>query len=99
MYLKVMKLPVVVVYKTTYRKKEKFHLKVFRDVYVDDVISTTKRKHLIPKDSEIVEIGVGSIFEERYMKKYKITKTIKEETTAEKTMKELQTIVNKQRGQ
>ena len=41
-----MKLPVVVVYKTTYRKKEKFHLKVFRDVYVDDVISTTKRKPL-----------------------------------------------------
>jgi|TARA_R110000803_G_scaffold21448_8_gene54054 hypothetical protein len=99
MYLKVMKLPVVVVYKTTYRKKEKFHLKVFRDVYVDDVISTTKRKPLIPEDSEIVEIGVGSIFEERYMKKYKITKTIKEETTAEKTMRELQTIVNKQRGQ
>jgi hypothetical protein len=33
------------------------------------------------------------------MKNYKITKTIKEETTAEKTMKELQTIVNKQRGQ
>ena len=44
-----MKLPVVVVYKTTYRKKEKFHLKVFRDVYVDDVISTTKRKPLIPE--------------------------------------------------
>ena len=93
-----MKIPVVVVYKTTYRKKEKFHLKVFRDVYVDDVISTTKRKPLIPKDSEIVEIGVGGSFEERYLKKYKISKPIKEETNEERTMRELQTIVNKQRG-
>lgn len=93
-----MKLPVVVVYKTTHRKKEKFHLKVFRDVYVDDVICIDKRKPLIPNDAEIIEIGVGTVFEERYMKKYKITNTIKEETTAEKTMRELQTIVNKQRG-
>lgn len=98
MYLIVMKLPVVVVYKTTYRKKEKFHLKVFRDVYVDDIIDMNKRKPLIPKDSEIVEIGVGSAFEERYLKKYKITKSVKEETSAERTMRELQTIVNKQRG-
>ena len=94
-----MKTPVVVVYKTTYRKKEKFHLKVFRDVYVDDVITIGKRKPLISNDAEIVEIGVGVVFEERYMKKYKITKSIKEETSAEKTMRELQTIVNKQRGQ
>ncbi len=93
-----MKIPVVVVYKTTYRKKVKFHLKVFRDVLVDDIISTTKRKPLIPNDAEIVEIGVGSSFEEKYLKKYKISKSIKEETNAERTMRELQTIVNKQRG-
>lgn len=94
-----MKIPVVVVYKTTYRKKEKFHLKVFRDVCVDDIITISKRKPLIPNDAEIIEIGVGVVFEKRYMKKYKITKSIKEETTSEKTMRELQTIVNKQRGQ
>ncbi len=93
-----MKLPVVVVYKTTYRKKEKFHMKVFRDIYVDDVISTTKRKPLIPNDAEIVEIGVGGGFEERYLKKYKITETVKDKNSDEKIMKQLQTIVNKQRG-
>jgi len=93
-----MKLPVVVVYKTTYRKKEKFHMKVFRDIYVDDVISTTKRKPLIPNDAEIVEIGVGGSFEERYLKKYKITETVKDKNSDEKIMKQLQTIVNKQRG-
>ena len=72
-----MKLPIAVVYKTIYRKKEKLHLEVFHGVYVDELIDNNKRKPLIPKDAEIIEIGVGSSFEEKYKKKYKIEKSVK----------------------
>jgi len=93
-----MKLPIAVVYKTIYRKKEKLHLEVFHGVYVDELIDNNKRKPLIPKDAEIIEIGVGSSFEEKYKKKYKIEKSVKGENTNDKTLKELKNVVNKQRG-
>lgn len=93
-----MKLPIAVVYKTIYRKKEKLHLEVFHGVYVDEIIDNNKRKPLIPKDAEIIEIGVGSSFEEKYKKKYKIEKSVKGENTNDKTLKELKNVVNKQRG-
>lgn len=93
-----MKLPISVVYKTIYRKKEKLHLEVFHGVYVDELIDNNKRKPLIPKDAEIIEIGVGSSFEEKYKKKYKIEKSVKGENTNDKTLKELKNVVNKQRG-
>lgn len=94
-----MKPPIAVVYKTIYRKKEKLHLEVFENILVDDIIDLKKRKPLIPKDAEILEIGVGSSFEERYMKKYKIEKSIKGENSNDKLLKELKNVVNKQRGQ
>jgi hypothetical protein len=94
-----MKLPIVVVYKTTHRKKEKLHLEVFHGVYVDEIIDNNKRKPLVPKDAEIIEIGVGSSFEEKYKKKYKIEKSTKGENSNDKLLKELKNVVNKQRGQ
>lgn len=63
---------VVVVYKTVYRKKEKYHLEVFKNIRVDDIIDGNKRKPPIPHDVELVEIGVGASFEEKYRKKYKL---------------------------
>ncbi len=93
-----MKIPVVVVYKITYRKKDKYYLKVFENVLVDDIISTNKRKPLVPDDADIVEIGVGSGFEDRYMKKYSNQKVTKVDSNKKQTLKELQSIVNKQRG-
>lgn len=94
-----MKPPIAVVYKTIYRKKEKIHLEVFNDVLVDDIIDLNKRKPLVPKDAEIIEIGVGSDFEEKYKKKYKIDESKKGENDNDKILKELQKVVNKQRGQ
>ena len=93
-----MKLPIVVVYRTIYRKKEKLHLEVFHGVYVDDLIDTNKRKPLIPKDADILEIGVGASFEEKYLKKYKMEKSVKGENTNDKILKELKKVVNEQRG-
>ena len=94
-----MKQPIAVIYKTVYRKKEKFHLVVFEGLIVDDIIDANKRKPLIHNDAEILEIGVGSSFEERYRKKYKIDETIKEDSPQSKVLKELQSIVNEQRSQ
>jgi len=93
-----MKPPISVVYKTVYRKKEKYHLTVFEDIYVDDILDSSKRKPLIPNDAEIIEIGVGSSFEEKYRKKYKITDSVTEESPKDKILKELQKVVNEQRG-
>lgn len=94
-----MKPTIAVVYKTIYRKKEKIHLEVFNDVYVDDIIDTNKRKPLIPNDAEIIEIGVGKNFEKRYRDKYKIEETKIGENTNDMLLRELQMVVNKQRGQ
>ncbi len=62
---------VIVVHKGP-RKNAKVILQVFENTRVDDIISTTKRKPLIPKENEILDIGVGISFVERYKKKYKL---------------------------
>jgi len=64
-------LEVVVVHKGP-RKNSKVILDVFENTRVDDIISTTKRKPLIPKENEILDLGVGISFVERYKKKYKL---------------------------
>lgn len=61
---------VVVVYQK--RKNGKPYLQVFENIRVDDIIDSNKRKPLIPHQYEILEIGVGSGFAEKYKKKYKI---------------------------
>ena len=62
---------VVVVHKGP-RKNSKVHLEVFENIRVDDIISTTKRKPLIPKENEILDLGVGESFIEKYKRKYKL---------------------------
>jgi len=63
---------VVVVHKGP-RKNSKIILEVYSDgTRVDDIINTRKLKPLIPKENEILEIGVGISFLKRYKKKYKI---------------------------
>jgi len=63
-------IPVVVVYRK--RKYGKVYLEVFKNTRVDDIIDANKRKPPIPHNYEILDIGVGSDFEERYKKKYKL---------------------------
>jgi len=91
------KLPVVVVYKIVYRKKETIHIKVFEGILIDEVIEPNKRKPLVPNDAEILDIGVGISFLKRYKTKYKVEVTETEESPQEKVLKELQTIVNNKR--
>lgn len=63
--------PAVVVHKKP-RKNGKIFIEVFENVRVDDIISTTKRKPYVPYEHEILEIGVGISFLEKYKKKYKL---------------------------
>jgi hypothetical protein len=62
---------VVVVHKRP-RKNGKVFIEVFENTRVDDIISTTKRKPLVPNENDILEIGVGISFYEKYKKKYKL---------------------------
>ena len=64
--------PVVVVHKGT-RKNSKIHMDIFENTRVDDIINTAKRKPLIPKENEILDLGVGKSFIKKYQKKYKIS--------------------------
>lgn len=63
--------PVVVVHKGP-RKNSKIFIEVFKETKVDQIIQVSKRKRnpLIPHNHEILELGVGSKFEEIYKKKY-----------------------------
>jgi hypothetical protein len=66
------RIPDVVVVHKKPRKNGKVFLEVFENTRVDDIIDTNKRKPLIPKENEILELGVGISFVERYKKKYKL---------------------------
>ena len=63
--------PIVVVHKGP-KKTSKFQLEIFTNSRVDDIIDGNKRKPPIPHQNEILDIGVGESFVERYKKKYKI---------------------------
>lgn len=41
------------------------------DTTVDDILNTRKRKPHIPHDAELLDIGVGESFYEKYCKKYR----------------------------
>ena len=62
---------VIVVHKGP-RKNSKVVLEVFENTRVDDIINLRKLKPLIPKENEILDIGVGDSFVERYKKKHKL---------------------------
>jgi hypothetical protein len=65
-------IPQVVVVHKKPRKNGKVFLEVFENTRVDDIINARKLKPLIPKENEILDIGVGISFVERYKKKHKL---------------------------
>ena len=64
--------PTVVVVHKGPRKNSKIELSIFTDIRVDDIIDGNKRKPPIPNEHEILDIGVGKVFEKRYKEKYKL---------------------------
>ena len=66
------RIPEIVVVHKGPRKNSKVILQTFENTRVDDIINTRKLKPLIPKENEILDIGIGISFVERYKKKHKI---------------------------
>ena len=66
------RIPEIVVVHKGPRKNSKVILQTFENTRVDDIINTRKLKPLIPKENEILDIGVGISFVERYKKKHKL---------------------------
>jgi len=63
------KLTTVVVYKKPTGKK---HSMLITEEEVDNIINSRKRNPIIPDSYEIVEIGVGKYFIEKYKKEFNI---------------------------
>ena len=63
------KLPVVVVYKKPTGKK--YYL-IVTESSIDDIIDGGKRKPLIPNNYEIVDMGIGESFIEKFKEQYNI---------------------------
>lgn len=66
------KIPVVCVYTKSKRANAKKYIKVFENILADDLVTTSKRKPLLPYEYDILEIGVGESFYDIYRKKHKI---------------------------
>ena len=64
-------IPIIVVHKGP-RKNSKINIEIFTSIRVDDIIDGNKRKPPIPHQNEILEIGVGKVFEKKYREKYKL---------------------------
>jgi hypothetical protein len=56
------------------KKGKRQFISTFQNVTVDEVLDSSKRKPLIPNEYEVIDLGVGKSFIERYMKQYKVTK-------------------------
>jgi hypothetical protein len=63
------KIPIVVVYKKPTGKK---HYMLITESEIDNILNSSKRKPLIPDGCEIVDIGIGKSFIEKYKKQYDI---------------------------
>jgi hypothetical protein len=63
------KLPVVVIYKKPTGKK---YYMMITESSVDDILNSSKRNPSIPNNYEIVDIGVGESFVEKFKEQYNI---------------------------
>jgi len=59
--------PISITYKT---KRGAIKVETFKDLRCPDPL-ITYRSSKVPRDCEILEIGVGSLFRNKYIKKYK----------------------------
>ena len=64
--------PTTVVFKTSNRKNAKVKLKTYKTKNIDEVLEGLEKNILpgIPKDAEILELGVGRRLKEKYISQY-----------------------------
>jgi hypothetical protein len=63
------KIPTVVVYRKPSGKK---YYMLVTESGIDEIIDSSKRKPLLPNNYEIVDMGIGESFIEKYKKQYNI---------------------------
>ena len=61
---------VTIVFKTSTRSNAKIKIKTFRNKSIDDVLE--KKLPGIPDNAVILEMGLGSLFEQQWRTKYKL---------------------------
>ena len=61
---------VVAVYKLSQRRNSKRYMKVFRGPHIDKINNVRSRD--IPRGAEILDLGVGESFIDKWKKKHKI---------------------------
>ena len=66
------KLPIVIVFATSKNSNAKIKIKSVSNRNIDELIDLNYRIPGIPEKAIIKEVGMGSIFIERYKKKYGI---------------------------
>lgn len=64
------KIPTIVVYKKSQTAKK--HYLFITEEGVDEILNGRKKKPLLPSNYEIVDIGIGESFINKYKKEYKI---------------------------
>jgi|TARA_R110002020_G_scaffold2135_1_gene9737 hypothetical protein len=64
--------PTTVVFKSSNRKNAKVKLKTYKTKNIDEVLEGLEKNILpgIPKDAEILELGVGRRLKEEYISQY-----------------------------
>ena len=65
-------IPLVIVWKVSKRKNAKNKIKVIKHMEIDKFLHSGTRIPGIPQTAEIIQIGMGSTFIEKYKKQYKI---------------------------
>ena len=65
--------PVTIIFKTSDRSNAQTKMKIFRNRSVDEVL--TQKLPGVPDKAVILEVGIGSKFEEIWRQKYKIKKS------------------------
>lgn len=64
--------PTTIVFKSSNRKNAKVKLKTYKTKNIDEVLEGLEKNILpgIPKDAEILELGVGRRLKEEYISQY-----------------------------
>lgn len=65
-------LPLIIVWKVSKRKNAKNKMKIIKHMNIDKFLHSGTRVPGIPQTAEILQIGVGMGFKEKYKKQYKI---------------------------
>lgn len=63
--------PISIVFKTSNRSNAKTKMKTYKNKTIDDVLTKAKIPG-IPEKAIILEVGMGSVFEEKFKEKYNL---------------------------